>query len=238
VPLKLDSQFAHYEKLYRESDPAREVASDYAAGLVRMALEAGHTLLGVEPQRHCVDVGCGTGCYTNALAQHGFQSLGFDFSGKAIGRARAKYPQLSFEIRDGRNPEFAEDRKFGLVWCKGFSLFNTDDVVELQAVFSQYLGYVAAGGLLAVLFTTHFGRPTRANEWCSLSDASIRAIGEGAKGKLAFPVYALKPVTMYKLGAFKTVSTIRALSASSRLVSSILGIRAHVLLLATPCSEA
>ena len=52
--------------------------------------------------REAVDIGCGLGDNAEAIARHGWQTLGFDFSPKAIDWARARFPQspVTYETGD------------------------------------------------------------------------------------------------------------------------------------------
>ena len=67
--------------------------SRYATGLVE--------LLDPKPGESVLDLGCGTGDLTRAIADRGAAVLGIDISEAMIARARAKYPDLEFAVADG-----------------------------------------------------------------------------------------------------------------------------------------
>jgi len=69
-----------------------------AKGLVELvAPEAGERIL---------DLGCGTGALTAAIAEGGAEVLGVDQSEEMISQARKKYPALKFEALDARALRF------------------------------------------------------------------------------------------------------------------------------------
>lgn len=57
-------------------------------------------LLDPQPGEYILDIGCGTGHLTRAIADRGARVLGTDFSAAMIEQARANYPDLRFEVAD------------------------------------------------------------------------------------------------------------------------------------------
>jgi trans-aconitate 2-methyltransferase len=55
-----------------------------------------------------LDIGCGTGHLTRAIAERGANVIGTDFSPAMIERARANYPDIRFEVADASNFTLAE----------------------------------------------------------------------------------------------------------------------------------
>lgn len=53
-------------------------------------------LLGLAPGRRCLDIGCGTGNYTGALARQGLQMVGVDPSERMLRQALDHYPQIEW----------------------------------------------------------------------------------------------------------------------------------------------
>jgi 2-polyprenyl-3-methyl-5-hydroxy-6-metoxy-1,4-benzoquinol methylase len=84
-----------YDAAYR-SDPnlADHVGSTFAPLWDRIALE-------VPPNRHIVDVGCGTGPMLPRVIRSCSSYLGCDWSEQAIAAAQAMYPVWSFAFRVG-----------------------------------------------------------------------------------------------------------------------------------------
>jgi len=68
--------------------------SDYGTSLVSM--------LDPKPGERILDFGCGTGKLTNDIAASGAYVVGIDSSPEMIAQARKNYPDLVFEVADGR----------------------------------------------------------------------------------------------------------------------------------------
>ena len=108
--------------------------------------------LGLEPGHRLLDVGCGPGRHSLALARRGMDVVGIDLSPDfvALARAAAHTEGLSarFEEQDVR--DLACDGKFDAVICLcqgGFGLLGGRDEVE---VFERIARAVRLGGVLAV----------------------------------------------------------------------------------------
>ena len=69
--------------------------SDFATDMV--------DLLAPEPGERIVDLGCGTGKLTAAIAARGADAIGIDGDEAMVERARALHPTLTFEHADGRD---------------------------------------------------------------------------------------------------------------------------------------
>ena len=65
-------------------------------------------LLAPQPGERILDLGCGTGHLTAAIAAAGATVIGLDHSDEMLGKARSAYPQLSFVQGDARSFAFAE----------------------------------------------------------------------------------------------------------------------------------
>ncbi|EKV01360.1 trans-aconitate methyltransferase [Leptolyngbya sp. PCC 7375] len=60
-------------------------------------------LLSPQSGQHILDLGCGTGELTHALAETGAVVSGIDSDAAMVAKAQQQYPQLSFAIADARN---------------------------------------------------------------------------------------------------------------------------------------
>jgi trans-aconitate methyltransferase len=77
---------------------------DFVARYGKDAIE----LLAPKNEEQILDLGCGTGHLTRAIAETGAEVLGIDSAQSMIEEARETYPQLRFEVRDGENLTFNE----------------------------------------------------------------------------------------------------------------------------------
>lgn len=71
-------------------------------------------LLAPKDGERILDLGCGTGHLTRAIAEMGADVLGIDRAESMIEEAKKNYPQLRFEVIDGENLTF--DRQFDAVF--------------------------------------------------------------------------------------------------------------------------
>lgn len=75
-----------------------------------------YELLQPEPGQICLDIGCGTGNYTIALAQLGLAMTGVDASAAMIAQARAKAPEIPWHVADATQLPFP-DRSMAGATC-------------------------------------------------------------------------------------------------------------------------
>lgn len=94
-----------------------------------------------------VDVGCGTGRHTELLAAAGFELVGIDCSPHMIDVARARAPQLRFEVADLLT--WRPPAPFDGALCRGVF----DELLEdgdRQLGFNSVFGLLRTGGLLVI----------------------------------------------------------------------------------------
>ncbi len=108
--------------------------------------------LGLAPGQEVLDVGCGPGRHSLALARRGFTVLGVDASPEFVDLARdaaaAESLTAGFEVLDVRDLDEAE--RFDAVICLcqgGFGLLGGRDEVE---VFGRIVAAAKRGGAIAV----------------------------------------------------------------------------------------
>jgi len=110
------------------------------------------------PQARVLEVGCGTGWLSNAIAHyHGSQVLGIDFNPVAVERARAvaEVLRLGSEFRVEDLFQFEPERPFDLVLSLGV-LHHTDNCqVGVRRVFEHFL---APGGHAFIGLYHRYGR--------------------------------------------------------------------------------
>jgi SAM-dependent methyltransferase len=98
-----------------------------------------------------LDLGCGEGLITAALAVPGAEVTGVDASGVALERARAAHPELRFEppAVDGSLP--FPDSDFDVVAC----LHVLQHVADTQRLMSEARRVLAPGGRIAIAVPFH-----------------------------------------------------------------------------------
>jgi SAM-dependent methyltransferase len=134
-----------YEELSRHwHDHAIAFAPDYGA-YARALLNEGRIRPGA-----ALDLACGTGITTLALAPHFRSVLGIDVSEPMLAQARrrvAAHPTVELARGDFRT--FALDRRFDLVTRSGDSLNYAQDPGELAAAFRCVARVLEDGGVFA-----------------------------------------------------------------------------------------
>ena len=105
----------------------------------------------VRPGERALDIGCGAGDFTAALAQAGASAVGVDVAAAAVERARARHPGEEFRLVAIDGPLPFEDCTFGLVWAS--------EVIEHVGDTARWLSEVrrvlAPGGRLLVTTPSH-----------------------------------------------------------------------------------
>jgi len=106
----------------------------------------------LEPDAQVLDIGCGNGRHTAALARRGFAAFGVDISATLIERAREVHHELRdhFGVADCRDADQLPPGPFQLALCLydviGSSAFIAHDEAMLRAIVSR----LAPGGHLVV----------------------------------------------------------------------------------------
>lgn len=133
-----------YERLF----PAGEAQVNFLLD----ALEAA-------PSKQVLDVACGTGAYSRALARTGFAVTGIDLDAAMIDQARVKAQadglSIAFETGDMRDLSAFGD--YGGVICLGNSIPHLLSAGEIQLALGQMQAALAPGGVI-VLQVVNFDR--------------------------------------------------------------------------------
>lgn len=88
----------------------------------------------LKPGAAVLDLCCGTGQFTQQIAEKGFDVAGLDASGEMIRFAKINAPEVRFTVADAR--EFSLDRKFQAVYSVFESLNHIPDLAGLEQVFA------------------------------------------------------------------------------------------------------
>lgn len=120
-----------------------------------------------------LDVGCALGFYTKSFYLEGFEASGLDYSEVAIEKARILHPECSFIHADGFNPP--ADRKYDLIFCRGFSGANTHDLEFVAGWTQKYIRLLKDGGKFIFSYSTDFTGTEREGETANWSKPEIEA---------------------------------------------------------------
>jgi SAM-dependent methyltransferase len=105
----------------------------------------------IDAGARALDLGCGAGDFTAALASAGADVIGVDVAESALTRARAAHPGLAFQLVPIEGPLPFEDSSFALVWAS--------EVIEHVADTARWLSEVrrvlARGGRLLLTTPAH-----------------------------------------------------------------------------------
>lgn len=115
-------------------DEGHSFVYEYGEGVV--------DLLDPQPDERVLDLGCGTGHLSAAIADRGATVVGLDRSAEMVGQARAAHPELRFREADAR--EFAVQTPFDAVFSNA-ALHWIDDA-DQDAVLSGVADALRPGG--------------------------------------------------------------------------------------------
>lgn len=132
---------ALYDRIGRGYDTTRRADPTIVASL--------RDAIGLDPAGRVLDVGCGTGNYTMALAQSGARVCGIDASAVMLAAARARAPHLGWV--QGR----AEALPFASAGVDAITCVNAvHHFVDADAAFAEFHRVLAPGGRLAIFTNT------------------------------------------------------------------------------------
>jgi SAM-dependent methyltransferase len=133
----------YYEDLWRRL-PADLDPPDFARRMAFLLAE-------VRAGDRALDLGCGDGRFTAALARAGAGVMGVEVAEAALERARSREPELDFRLAPIEGPLPLDDVSFDLVWAS--------EVIEHIADTAQWLSEVrrvlAPGGRLLLTTPSH-----------------------------------------------------------------------------------
>jgi SAM-dependent methyltransferase len=101
-----------------------------------------------------LDVGCGTGYFTQAFSRLGLKPIGLDYSDVALKKASETFPDIAFIQMNGFEPQL--DSMFDIIFCRGFSGTNTHDLDFIANWMNRYIPYLNPGGFFVLGYSSDF----------------------------------------------------------------------------------
>ena len=136
-------------------------------------------LLHLGPDERVLDVGCGTGHLTAAIADSGAGVLGIDAAEAMVAQARERYPNLAFEVADAR--EYRPDRQFDTVFSNAaLHWIPGPDHDAVLATVADALGDAGR-------FVAEFGGRGNVSQVVGALQAELRKRGDDADHSWYFP---------------------------------------------------
>jgi SAM-dependent methyltransferase len=133
----------YYEDLW-ERLPERLSPPDFE-------LRRGFLTAGVRSGDRALDLGCGAGTFTAALADAGAQAIGAEVAQAAVDRARSSHPELDFRLVPIDGPLPFEDSAFDLVWASEV----IEHIADTASWLSEVRRVLAPTGKLLVTTPDH-----------------------------------------------------------------------------------
>jgi SAM-dependent methyltransferase len=111
----------------------------------------GFLLAELRPGDRALDLGCGAGDFTAAMAEAGARAIGVEVAQAAVERARGRHPGLDFRLVPIEGPLPLEDSSFDVVWASEV-IEHVDDTARWL---SEVRRVLAPGGRLLVTTPSH-----------------------------------------------------------------------------------
>jgi ubiquinone/menaquinone biosynthesis C-methylase UbiE len=124
----------------------------------RFALRRDWLLERVRPGERVLDLGCGEGAFTAALAAHGAHPVGVDVVQEPLRRGRARHPALDLRRAPLEGPLPVEDRSFDVVWAGEL----IEHVVDVAGWLAEVRRVLPSGGRLLATTPDHPAQLVRA----------------------------------------------------------------------------
>jgi SAM-dependent methyltransferase len=133
----------YHESLW-EAIPAGLEPQDFHARLTFL-------LAHVHAGQRVLDIGCGEGRFTAALADAGAQTVGIDVAAEPLRRARMLRPELDLRVVPAEGPWPFEDASFDVAWAGE----TIEHVIDTAAWLSEVRRVLRPGGVLLLSTPAH-----------------------------------------------------------------------------------
>jgi SAM-dependent methyltransferase len=176
-----------YDKFYQSSD-WRHPSLPNAISRVQLYLKIAaldYPAVNKPTSLSVLDVGCGTGFYTHVLSLLGYKADGCDYSIVAINKARTMWGQEQEFFQADANNLSQIKGKYNLIFAKGLSLYNTDDMKRFAEITNHFLSELKKPG--AVLIIVNSDLSGKEASWVNYTYSQLTSISTFIDGKFAGP---------------------------------------------------
>jgi SAM-dependent methyltransferase len=138
---------------------------------------------GIRRDDRVLDVGCGTGVLTLAVAEHGAKAVGIDASEPYLGGARRhrSHAEVTYELADARHMPYTDDSFDGCVSLLALDVIpEVDQVVQEMRRVTRSVGVVASG---VFDFWGGFAAADLVLDTASVLDEGMRAFRDSRKAR-------------------------------------------------------
>lgn len=118
-------------------------------------------LLNIEKGAHVLDIGCGEGYFTRAIAKAGASVVGSDIAAPLIEQAKKKSPDIEYHVASADDLSFAQNGSFDLVTC----VLALQNIKDIESVFSECARVLKKGGRLVFVVNHPAFRIPKRSSW-------------------------------------------------------------------------
>lgn len=121
-----------------------------------------------------LDVGCGVGQYSYSFAESGLNIVGVDFSKTGIKKANDRYgDKVMWIVGDGLRLPLKE--KFDVIFCSGFSPFNSAEGLHKTNIIGKYLfQFLKSDGYFIFQWASDLSNTLSTGNWMNYNLMAIK----------------------------------------------------------------
>lgn len=141
---------SYYDKKYLTTDYKRSLDIDRA--FIKGIVEK----YNIPPCSSLLDLGCGTGWYSNLFTELGFNVVGIDYSKIGVIKARDLYgDKIHWVVGDVFNIPFSAKKKFNVIFCCDFPPYNlVDNPQDASDITKKIFEYLNQNGFFIFIWSS------------------------------------------------------------------------------------
>jgi SAM-dependent methyltransferase len=118
----------------------------------------------VRTRSHILDLGCGTGFFSQLLCDEKMDVVGVDLSAVGLGMAKAsRRGNIDFVIGSGFELPFRAE-SFDLIFCRGLSLYNVTDLRTQTSFTTNLFRFLREEGIFIFAYSSNLSRLRNARQ--------------------------------------------------------------------------